>query len=317
MASRNSATRVVLAAFAGNLAIAATKFVAAALSGSSAMLSEGIHSLVDTTNELLLLYGMKRAARPADAERPFGYGRELYFWSFVVSLLVLALGAGVSLYEGFTHLRHPHPIERPLINYGVLIVSAGFEGASWWIALKAFRKTKGDQSYFQAFRQSKDPTTFTVLFEDSAALLGLFIALLGVAGSHLLQDPRYDAWASIGIGMVLAVTSLLLARETKDLLIGEPAPADVRKAILEMAEADAAIRKANGVLTVQLGPNNIVAALSIEFEDHLSTQEIEACVNRVESAIRCKHPDIGVLYVKPQTPESWVQRTTAAVRSSS
>lgn len=316
MASRNSATRVVLAAFAGNLAIAVTKFIAAAVTGSSAMLSEGIHSLVDTTNELLLLYGMKRAARPADADRPFGYGRELYFWSFVVSILVLALGAGVSFYEGVTHLQHPHPIQRPMVNYIVLLVSGVSEGTSWWIALKAFRETMGDQSYFQAFRDSKDPTTFTVLFEDSAALLGLLIALLGVAGAHLLQDPRFDGIASLGIGTVLAITSLLLARETKDLLIGEPAHPSVRRDILDMAEADVAIRKANGVLTVQLGPNNIVAALSIEFEDGLTTEEIETCVNRVESAIRCKHQDITVLYVKPQTPEAWVQRTNAAVRSS-
>jgi cation diffusion facilitator family transporter len=316
VASSHSANRVVLAAFAGNLAIAVTKFVAAAVTGSSAMLSEGIHSLVDTINELLLLYGLKRAARPADAERPFGYGRELYFWSFIVSLLVLALGAGASFYEGVTHLQNPHPIERPLINYGVLLASGIFEGSSWWIALKAFRATMGDQSYFQAFRDSKDPSTFTVLFEDSAALLGLLIALVGVAGAHLLHNPKFDGFASMGIGIVLAITSLLLARETKDLLIGEPAHPSVRKDILDMAEADPAIRKANGVLTVQLGPNNIVAALSIEFEDGLSTSDIEVCVNRVESAIRCKHPDIVVLYVKPQTPESWQQRTNAAVRSS-
>jgi cation diffusion facilitator family transporter len=316
VASRYSANRVVLAAFAGNLAIAVTKFVAAAVTGSSAMLSEGIHSLVDTINELLLLYGLKRAAKPADAERPFGYGRELYFWSFIVSLLVLALGSGVSFYEGVTHLQNPHPIERPLINYGVLLVSGIFEGGSWWIALKEFRATMGDQGYFQAFRDSKDPSTFTVLFEDSAALLGLLIALIGVAGAHLLHNPKFDGFASLGIGTVLAITSLLLARETKDLLIGEPAHPSVRKDIMDMAEADPAIRKANGVLTVQLGPNNIVAALSIEFEDGLSTSDIETCVNRVESAIRCKHPDIVVLYVKPQTPESWQQRTNAAVRSS-
>jgi cation diffusion facilitator family transporter len=316
MASRYSANRVVLAAFAGNLAIAVTKFVAAAVTGSSAMLSEGIHSLVDTINELLLMYGLKRAAKPADAERPFGYGRELYFWSFIVSLLVLALGSGVSFYEGITHLQNPHPIERPLINYGVLLASGIFEGSSWWIALKAFRETMGDRSYFQAFRDSKDPSTFTVLFEDSAALLGLLIALVGVAGAHLLHNPKFDGFASMGIGTVLAITSLLLARETKDLLIGEPAHPSVRKDILDMAEADPAIRKANGVLTVQLGPNNIVAALSVEFEDGLSTSDIETCVNRVESAIRCRHPDIVVLYVKPQTPESWQQRTNAAVRSS-
>ena len=314
MPSRHAANRVVLVAFLGNLAIAVTKFTAAAFTGSSAMLSEGVHSLVDTVNELLLLYGLKRAARPADVAHPFGYGRELYFWSFIVSLLVLALGAGVSFYEGVTHLLHPHAVERPLINYGVLLASGLFEGSSWWVAMKAFRETKGDQGYFEAFRSSKDASTFTVLFEDTAALLGLLIAFVGVAGAHLLGDPRFDGAASLGIGAVLAVTSLLLARETKALLIGEPAHPHVRAAILRIAEEDAGIRKANGVLTVQMGPNQIVAALSAEFEDALSTGEIETCVNRVESAIKCVHPEIGILFVKPQTPETWAKRS-AAVRS--
>jgi len=313
--SRHAASRVVLVAFLGNLAISLTKFTAAAFTGSSAMLSEGVHSLVDTVNELLLMYGLKRAARPADVAHPFGYGRELYFWSFIVSLLVLALGAGVSLYEGVTHLLHPHRIERPLINYGVLLASAVFEGSSWWVAMKAFRKTKGDQGYFEAFRNSKDASTFTVLFEDTAALLGLLIAFVGVAGAHLLGDPRFDGIASLGIGAVLAVTSLLLARETKALLIGEPAHPHVREAILRIAEEDAGIRKANGVLTVQMGPNQIVAALSAEFEDALSTGEIETCVNRVESAIKCVHPEIGILFVKPQTPETWEKRSAAVRRA--
>lgn len=315
VASRRAANRVVLVAFAGNLAIALTKFAAAAFTGSSVMLSEGVHSLVDTINELLLMHGLKRAAKPADPGHPFGYGRELYFWSFIVSLLVLALGAGVSFYEGITHLLNPHPIERPLINYGVLLVSGVFEGSSWWLALKTFRASKGEQGYFEAFRNSKDASTFTVLFEDSAALLGLLIAFIGVVGAHLLSDPRFDGAASLGIGAVLATTSLLLARETKELLIGEPAHPSVRATILRIAEADPGIRKANGVLTVQMGPNQIVAALSAEFEDALSTGEIEACVNRVESAIKAVHPAIGILFVKPQTPETWQQRSSAAMRA--
>lgn len=313
--SGRAAQKVVLIAFAGNLAIALTKFAAAAFTGSSAMLSEGVHSAVDTVNELLLMYGLKRAARPADSSHPFGYGRELYFWSFIVSLLVLALGAGVSFYEGVTHLLNLHPIERPLINYAVLLVSGAFEGSSWWVAMKAFRETKGDQGYFEAFRNSKDASTFTVLFEDTAALLGLLIAFVGVAGAHLLGDPRFDGIASLGIGAVLAVTSLLLARETKALLIGEPAHPKVRATILRIAEDDPGIRKANGVLTVQMGPNQVVAALSAEFEDALSTGDIEACVNRVESAIKCVHPEIHILFVKPQTPETWKQRTIEATRA--
>jgi len=277
---------VVYAALAGNLAIAITKFVAAAITGSSAMLSEGVHSLVDTTNEVLLLYGMSRAKKDPDRSHPFGYGRELYFWAFIVALLVFALGAGVSIYEGVAHLMHPEPMERPLVNYIVLLASMVFEGASWLLALRDFRSHKGDLGYFQAFRRSKDPTTFTVLFEDSAALLGLLIALAGVAAAQWLAMPRLDGVASIAIGIVLAISSLLLARETKGLLIGESAHPQVRDAILRIAGADADVRSANGVLTVQMGPDQVVAALSAEFRDGLDSNRIEACVNRIEAAIK-------------------------------
>ncbi|MFL6591345.1 MAG: cation diffusion facilitator family transporter [Luteimonas sp.] len=303
---------VVYVALGGNLAIALTKFVAAWISGSSAMLSEGVHSLVDTINEVLLLYGMKRAAKPRDATHPFGYGRELYFWSFIVALLVFALGAGVSVYEGVSHLLHPEPMSHPLVNYIVLLASMGFEGTSWLVALREFRKHKGENTYFQAFRRSKDPTTFTVLFEDSAALLGLLIALAGVAASHLLAMPQLDGIASIAIGCVLAVSSLLLARETKGLLIGESAHPRVRADILRIAAMDEDVRSANGVLTVHMGPAEVVAALSAEFRDPLDTTQIEACVNRIESAIKAKHPSISVLFVKPQTREVWEQRTSGA-----
>ena len=299
----------VYAALASNIAIAATKFVAAALTGSSAMLSEGMHSLVDSANELLLLYGMKRAARPPDTGHPLGHGRELYFWSFIVALMVLALGAAASFYEGIKHVLHPEPMRSPLLNYVVLAASFGLEGASWWVGLKAFDAAKGSQSYLDAFRDSKDPTTFTVLFEDTAALLGVLIAAAGIAAAHALDAPRLDGAASIGIGLVLLLSSLLLARETKALLIGEPAHPKVRAAILEIACADPAIRTANGVITVQLGARQIVAALSAEFEDALTTGEIETCVNRVEDAIRCAHPDIATLFVKPQTAETWKRRT--------
>ncbi|HEX2596295.1 MAG TPA: cation diffusion facilitator family transporter [Luteimonas sp.] len=301
---------VVYAALAGNLAIAITKFVAAAITGSSAMLSEGVHSLVDTTNEVLLLYGMSRAKKDPDRSHPFGYGRELYFWAFIVALLVFALGAGVSIYEGVAHLMHPEPMERPLVNYIVLLASMVFEGASWLLALRDFRSHKGDLGYFQAFRRSKDPTTFTVLFEDSAALLGLLIALAGVAAAQWLAMPRLDGVASIAIGIVLAISSLLLARETKGLLIGESAHPQVRDAILRIAGADADVRSANGVLTVQMGPDQVVAALSAEFRDGLDSNRIEACVNRIEAAIKQSHPVVSVLFVKPQTRAVWGGRTS-------
>ena len=317
MAERAYSRIVVYAALGGNLAIAVTKFVAAAVTGSSAMLSEGVHSLVDTTNEVLLLHGMKQAGKPRDASHPFGYGRELYFWAFVVALLVLALGAGVSIYEGVLHLLHPQPMERALVNYAVLAASMAFEGVSWVIALREFRRHKGRFGWFEAFRRSKDPTTFTVLFEDSAALLGLLIAFAGVGLSQHYGMPQFDGLASIAIGGVLAVSSLLLARETKGLLIGEAAHPHVREAILRIADADPDVLSANGVLTVQMGPEEVVAALSAEFRDALDTTRIEACVNRVEAAIKQAHPSVSVLFIKPQTREVWQERTGAGRQPSS
>ncbi len=211
---------VVYAALFGNLAIALVKFVAAYITNSSAMLSEAIHSVVDTLNEVLLLYGMKKSQQTANSRHPFGYGRELYFWAFIVALLVFALGAIVSIYQGIHHIYHPEAMSNPMINYIVLGIAILCEGTSWFVVLKAFRKVKGKQGYFEAFRRSKDPTTFTVLFEDTAALIGLFIALIGIYLSHALNMPMLDGLASVLIGVVLAISAILLARETKGLLMG-------------------------------------------------------------------------------------------------
>lgn len=300
--------KVVIAALLGNAAVAATKFVAAAVTGSSAMLSEGVHSLVDTSNQLLLLYGLRRAQRPPDLSHPFGYGRELYFWAFIVALMVFAIGAGVSLYEGVAHIRDPHPIERPLVSYAVLAASLLFEGGSWWVALQTFRAAKGRRGWVQAFRDSKDATTFTVLFEDTAAMLGLLLAFAGIAASQWTGDPRYDGYASLGIAAVLATTALLLARETKGLLLGEAAQRQVADDIMNIADADPDIRRANGVITQQLGQESIMAALSADFHDVLTTPQIEACILRLESAVRREHPDVVALFVKPQTAQTWRQR---------
>ncbi len=308
--------KVVYVALGGNLMIAIAKFVAAGISGSSAMLSEGVHSLVDTVNELLLLYGLRRAATPPDRSHPFGYGRELYFWSFIVALLVLAMGAGVSFYEGVMHIRQPEPVQRPLINYLVLAVSFVFEGTSWYVALREFRARKGHLGYFEAFRLSKDPSTFTVLLEDSAALLGLLVALAGLLGAQLLDQPILDGVASIGIASVLAMSAMLLARETKGLLIGEPAHPAVSDAILAIAAGDAGVRCANGVLTVQMGPSQVVATLSAEFEDALTTPQIEACINRIEKQAKVTHPEIISLFIKPQTAETWQARRKAIEQDS-
>ena len=299
---------VIYAALAGNLLVAVTKFIAAAVTGSSAMWSEGVHSLVDTGNEMLQLYGLRQSRAPADLERPLGYGREAYFWNFIVALLVFALGAGVSLYQGITHLRNPVPMDDPAINYVVLALAFVFEGISWWVAMKAVRASKGSQGYIEAIRKSKDPATFTVLLEDSAALVGLVIAFAGILASQVFARPEFDGAASIGIAVVLAVTSIFLARETKDLLMGEPAHPRVRASILRIAGEDPAAARANGVLTVQMGPEDVLAALSVAFHNHLTALEIEAAVRRIEDAIKRAHPEITTLFVKPQTGEDWRKR---------
>jgi cation diffusion facilitator family transporter len=311
MAAHNGSKVVIYAALAGNLAIAVTKFAAAFFTGSSAMLSEGVHSLVDTGNGGLLLYGMHRAARPADRTHPLGHGRELYFWSFIVALLVFALGAGVSFYEGIIHIMTPEPVSNPKVNYIVLGLSFLFEGSSWWIALKEFRQTKGKLGWFKAVRVSKDPSIYTILFEDSAALLGLIVAFAGILAAELLAMPELDGVASIGIALILGATAIFLARESKSLLMGEPASPAVQKKILEIVQQDPAVQRANGVLTVHMGPQEIVAGLSIEFEDRLAAPEIEACVERLEARLKADVPEIISLFVKPQTAGTWEQRRHA------
>ena len=304
---------VVYAALFGNLAIAMVKFVAAYITNSSAMLSEAIHSVVDTLNEILLLHGMKKAEQRPDALHPFGYGRELYFWAFIVALMVFALGAIVSIYQGIQHIIHPEEMQDPMINYVVLGIAILCEGFSWFVALKTFRKMKGKMGYFEAFRRSKDPTTFTVLFEDTAALIGLFIALTGIFLAHQLNIPELDGAASILIGVVLAVSAWLLARETKGLLLGETADPRLRENVLNIAQQDAAVYSVNGVLTEQMGAHQVIASLSLEFKDDLTSDEIEACVNRIEAQIKQLHPEIITLFVKPQTKAVWLERTQGRI----
>ncbi|RZG78076.1 cation diffusion facilitator family transporter [Acinetobacter sp. WCHAc060025] len=299
---------VVYAALFGNLAIALVKFIAAYITNSSAMLSEAVHSVVDTLNEILLLYGLKKSQQTADYQHPFGYGRELYFWAFIVALLVFALGSVVSIFQGIQHIRHPEVIESPMVNYAVLGFAILCEGTSWFIALKTFKKTKGSMGYFEAFRRSKDPTTFTVLFEDSAALIGLLIALVGIFCAHQFNLPVLDGVASVLIGVVLAISALLLARETKGLLMGETADPKLRHNVLQVAQEDQAVYSANGVLTEQMGAHQVIASLSLEFKDGLTSDEIETCVNRIEAKIKSIHPEIVALFVKPQTKQVWLER---------
>jgi cation diffusion facilitator family transporter len=300
--------RVVLLALGGNLAIAVAKFLAAAVTGSSAMVSEGVHSLVDTSNELLLLHGLRRAAAPPTADHPFGHGREIYFWSFIVALLIFALGAGVSLYEGLRHWWHPVPLRDPWISYAVLAVSGAFEGISWYASWKELRRADAGGSVLDAIRRSKDPSTFTVFLEDSVALAGLAVAAIGIGVTHALGRKEADALASIVIAILLGAAAIFLARETKALLIGEPAHPRLRASLLRIAAADPAIAHANGVFAAQLGPDRVLATLSAEFRDGLRTEDIEACVRRLEAAIHASHPDVVALFVKPQPHAIWLER---------
>lgn len=313
MASQSGSRTVIYAALVGNFLIAATKFVAAFLTGSSAMLSEGIHSLVDTGNGFLLLYGLRRAARPPDRTHPFGHGRELYFWSFVVALLVFALGAGVSFYEGVIHVLDPEPIENPTVNYVVLGLSFLFEGASWTVALKEFRQAKGGLGWWQAVRQSKDPTVYTVLFEDSAALIGLGIALAGITAAQLFDMPELDGVASLGIGLLLASTAIFLAREAKGLLMGEAAAPEVEARVLAIVAEDPDVAHANGVVSVHLGPDQVVVSVSVEFRDEATANTIETAVERIEKTLQSEMPEITGLFLKPQRDAEF--RARAALRA--
>jgi cation diffusion facilitator family transporter len=296
-----SSRKVIYAAILGNLLVAATKFAAAAWTGSSAMLSEGVHSVVDTGNSLLLLYGLHRANRSPDHNHPLGYGREIYFWSFVVAVMVFALGAVVSFYEGIAHVLDPEPIRNAAINYTVLGLSALFDGTTWWIALRNFKGRMKFSSLIGAIHNSKDPPSFMVLFEDSAALIGLIIAFAGTYLAVTLDLPILDGVASILIGLVLAATAALLAWETKGLLIGEAADQLIVESIMRVANDMDGVAHANGIITVHLAPTQILVALSLEFADELKTPDIELKIAELERRVRHLHPTVIALFVKPQS----------------
>ena len=291
----------IYAALIGNLLIAATKAVAATITGSSAMLSEAVHSAVDTGNALLLLYGLHRAAKPPDQRHPFGYGRELYFWCFVVALLVFALGAGVSIYEGVSHLRDPEPITRPEVNYIVLGLAFLFESGSWWFGWKSFSASRRGGSLWSSITDSKDPTSFMVLFEDSAALLGIVIAAIATFLSVQLGDPRIDGAASILIGVILALVALVLGRESKELLIGERASPELSAAIRETASEEACVVEVVDIITSQLAPDQVIATLGVVIDENLRVAEVERLIYRIEKEIRARHPQLFRVFVRPQS----------------
>ena len=296
-----SAKKTIYAAMTANFAIAITKFVAASITGSSAMLSEGIHSVVDTGNELLLLWGLRLSKKPADDSHPFGYGQELYFWTLIVALFIFAIGGGMSIYEGINHVRYPEPLTDPRWNYGVLAFAVIFEGYSWNIALQEFLSNKGEESFWKAIRASKDPTIFTILFEDTAALIGLFVAFIGVLSGHLLNNVYLDGVASIVIGVILCGVALLLATESKDLLIGEGAKPEVVANIRKIINDDPAVEKVIKVLTLHFGPQEILLNLEIKFVDELETEELAIAVERLESSIRTQHTEIQNIFIEAKS----------------
>lgn len=303
MAAHGSKT-VIFAALAGNAAIAATKFVAAAYTGSSAMLSEAIHSLVDTGNQILLLFGLRQAARPATEDHPFGHGLQLYFWAFVVAVLIFGLGAGVSILEGIQKIRAPHPIEDAWVNYVVLGLAIVFEGSVWIVALRAFSAQKRGRSWLTAVRSSKDPTTFTVLFEDTAALLGLLTALVGVYLSQALDLPVLDGVASLAIGCILAVTAAFLAYECQSLLTGEGVAPQTRRAMRSLVAGQPGVLRINEFLTMHFGPEEVLVAMSLDFRDSLSAAQVEQTVSAVEERLKAAHPEVKRVFVEVQSFEA-------------
>lgn len=290
----------IYAAMVGNGLIAVTKFVAAGITGSSAMISEGIHSLVDTGNQILLLFGLRQARKPADARYPFGHGKEVYFWSFIVAILIFAVGAGVSIYEGVEALRHPEPLEHAYVNYIVLGLAMLFEGFALTLAVREFRREKGDLGYLQAVHRGKNPSLFVVMFEDSAAMLGLLVAFVGVLLNDLTGNPIYDGAASVIIGLILGATATWLAYETKSLLIGEAAEPEVVQGIRSLATASAEVQHVNEVLTLHMGPEFLLVNLSVKFRDELEASAMEDTIAGLDAQIKQRYPLVKRVFVEAE-----------------
>ena len=297
----SSSKKVIYAALLGNALIAVTKFGAASFTGSSAMLSEGIHSLVDTGNQVLLLHGLKQAQKPPSAQFPFGHGKEVYFWCFIVAILIFALGAGISLYEGIRHVINPEPLQDPFINYIVLGLALVFEGGAWYFALQEFSRAKGKWSYLDAVRREKDPTMFMVLFEDSAAVLGLLVAFIGIWLGQVTGILYFDGLASVLIGLILGGTAMWLAYETKGLLIGESANQEVVQNIRLIAGTHEEIDHVNEVLTMHMGPEFILVNLSVDFKDGISSEQVEQVIADVDQTIKYAHPRVKRIFIEAES----------------
>lgn len=296
----HSSKKVIYAALAGNALVAITKFIAAAFTGSSAMLSEAIHSVVDTGNQFLLLYGLKRSQIPASDKFPFGHGKEVYFWSFVVAILIFAVGAGISIYEGIHSIMQPTEMESVYANYLVLLIAMGFEGAAWHYAFTEFTRAKGKRGYIEAIQRGKDPSIFMVLFEDSAAMLGLVIAFFGILLGQITGNPLYDGIASILIGFILGGTAVWLAHETKGLLIGESANQEIVNKIRQTALAYPMVEHVNEVLTMHMGPDYILVNISIDFADKAVVGEVEKTIAKIDRQMKQQFPEIKRIFIEAE-----------------
>ena len=290
--------RVVYWAAAANIGIAATKFAAAALSGSSAMLAEAIHSVADTGNQMLLLHGLRRSQLPPDASYPFGHGKELYFWSLIVAILLFGVGGGMALFEGIQHLLHPKPIANPFWAYLVLGIAIVFESASFVVATRELLRRRGSHEFWEHLHLSKDPSVYTTFYEDLAALLGLVVAFVGVFLEQRFQQPYFDAGASVLIGVILCVVALTLIYESRSLLIGESANPEVVATIRAIVEGDPAVRASRPPLTMHLGPLDVLLNLDVEFQPGISAREQVAAVARIENAIRRRYPGIQRIFIE-------------------
>ncbi len=288
----------IYGAIAANVAIATTKFIVAGVTGSAAMLSEAVHSTVDTGNGLLLLVGLQRSKRPASRAHPFGHGKELYFWSLIVAVLIFGLGGGISIYQGVQHMRAPAPLSDPFWNYVVLGSAALFEGASFFIALRQFRSEAEGRPFWRSLHASKDPSVYTVLAEDGAALLGLLLAALGVYASHALDLPVLDGAASVAIGLLLAGVAVLLMRESHGLLIGEGIRRDTADAIVALAEAHAAVARARPPLSMYMGRDEVLLAMDVEFVAGTSADTMVNTVEAIEREIGGRYPRINRIYIE-------------------
>jgi cation diffusion facilitator family transporter len=296
-----SSNKSIYSALAANLLIAITKFVAGAFSNSAAMISEGIHSLVDTINQVLLLFGLKRSKKPADASRPFGYGKELYFYSFIVSILIFGLGGGLSIYQGITHIIRPEELGDPTWNYIVLALSVVFEGASLFIAAKEFNAIRGKNGWWDTIIRSKDPSNFLVLFEDGAAVTGLFIVMVCMFFSHHYNIPQLDGLASLLVGLLLVGVSIILARESRSLLMGEGISDQSKAKIKVIAEQDQAVLKVMHIISVYEAPDEILLMLIVAFKDDLDTQEINESIDRLRLAIKEVFKLMKFVIIQPES----------------